>query len=125
MQNYNEYNKILFAVFIDYNKAFESICHEAIWESLLSQVIPKIYIKLMKTICSNSKAKIQLGQTGLKLEVKRGQGVLISQKLFSAGYQTSQILVSTSKEKTELCRRHTSIEEESFNSAIMIQSSKI
>lgn len=72
--------------FIDYTKAFDSISHEAIWESLEKQGIHTTYIKTIKTIYCNSKAKIQLETLGNAFEIKRGvrQGDPLSPKLFSA-----------------------------------------
>ncbi|XP_030025374.2 uncharacterized protein LOC115443910 [Manduca sexta] len=90
MEKYNEYNKPLYMAFIDYSKAFDSISHIAIWESLQNQGIPAVYINIIKKIYSNSKARVQLETLGEIFQIKRGvrQGDPLSPKLFSAVLET-------------------------------------
>ncbi|CAH2091439.1 unnamed protein product [Euphydryas editha] len=86
VEKYNEFNKPLYMAFIDYTKAFDSISHEAIWDSLESQGIPTFYIKTIKSIYANSKARIKLESLGEPFKIERGvrQGDPLSPKLFSA-----------------------------------------
>lgn len=89
MEKYKEYNKPLYNAFIDYTKAFDSISHEAIWESLEEQGVSLSYITIIKNICSHSKARIQLETLGDLFKIERGvrQGDLLSPKLFSAVFE--------------------------------------
>lgn len=86
LEKCNEYNKKIYLAFIDYAKAFDSLNHKYIWESLEQQGIPNQYTNIIKTIYSNSKAKIQLETLGEEFIIQRGvrQGDPLSPKLFSA-----------------------------------------
>lgn len=82
----NEYGKIYYLAFVDYNKAFDSIKHTHIWEALKSQGINPKYIRIIKNIYKESTAKIQTERKGLPFRIKKGvrQGDPLSPKLFSA-----------------------------------------
>ncbi|XP_063619666.1 uncharacterized protein LOC134792326 [Cydia splendana] len=82
----NEYGKIYYLAFIDYNKAFDSLRHTHIWDALRSQgVLPK-YIRIIKNIYKDATAKIQTERIGVPFKIKKGvrQGDPLSPKLFSA-----------------------------------------
>ena len=86
LEKYNEYNKTVYIAFIDYAKAFDSLNHKYIWDTLELQGIPAIYTNIIKTIYANSQARIQLETLGSHFFVERGvrQGDPLSPKLFSA-----------------------------------------
>lgn len=90
IEKYKEYNRHLYIAFIDYTKVFDSISHEATWESLENQGIPIPYLNVIKTIYSNNKTKIQLEGLGETFKIKRGvrQGDSLSPKLSSAILQS-------------------------------------
>ncbi|CAG9094113.1 unnamed protein product [Plutella xylostella] len=86
IERYNEYNKKLYVAFIDYSKAFDSISHAKLWESLAEQGIHSKYIHLLKSLYSQASAKIKLERIGDSFDIQRGvkQGDPLSPKLFTA-----------------------------------------
>ncbi|KAG7298024.1 hypothetical protein JYU34_018785 [Plutella xylostella] len=86
IEKYKEYNKDLYLEFVDYTKAFDSVSHSQLWESLKEQGIPTKYISILKAIYSKTSAQIRLEKIGDTFPIKRGvkQGDPISPKLFTA-----------------------------------------
>ena len=86
LEKYNEYNKRVYIAFVDYTKAFDSLNHKYIWDTLEKQGIPTIYINIIKNIYGNSQARIRLETLGKEFLIERGvrQGDPLSPKLFSA-----------------------------------------
>lgn len=89
IEKYLEFNKPLYLAFIDYKKAFDSISHESIWESLKAINVNEKYINILKNIYSNSTSRVKLDKVGEIINIKRGvrQGDPISPKLFVAVLQ--------------------------------------
>nr|XP_037870351.1 uncharacterized protein LOC119629240 [Bombyx mori] len=71
---------------IDYNKAFDSLKHQKIWEALALQGVHNKYIRLLKNIYENMKARVRTEKLGEHFHIKKGvrQGDPLSPKLFSA-----------------------------------------
>ncbi|KAL0832588.1 hypothetical protein ABMA28_000786 [Loxostege sticticalis] len=86
IQKYNEYNKTIYLAFIDYAKAFDSLKHESVWQSLREQGIQNSYVNIIKNIYSESKARIRLESIGETFPIEKGvrQGDPLSPKLFTA-----------------------------------------
>lgn len=89
-EKYNEYGKKYYIAFVDYNKAFDSIKHEVIWNSLWQQGVSAKYIRIIRNIYSNSYAKLRLEKTGEEFRIKKGvrQGDPLSPKIFTAVLET-------------------------------------
>jgi hypothetical protein len=85
----NEYKKIVYIAFIDYQKAFDSLEHVFIWRALQMQGVDPKYIRIIKKIYENARSRIKLEKKGDSFEVKRGvgQGDPMSPKIFNAVLQ--------------------------------------
>ena len=83
----NEFNIPLCLAFIDYEKAFDSIEHWAIFEALKDIGIHETYVNILKDIYTEATAKIHIeNQVSEAIKIQRGvrQGDPISPKLFTA-----------------------------------------
>lgn len=89
IEKYSEFNKPLYLAFTDYKKAFNSISHESIWESLKALNTNEKYINILRNIYSNSTSRVKLNRVGKVMNIKRGgrQGDPLSPKLFIAVLQ--------------------------------------
>lgn len=64
-------------MFIDFNKAFDSLFHNKLWFALGQQGVPGKIIKILENLYRNSKAQIKLDKESEWFLVKRGvkQGI--------------------------------------------------
>jgi hypothetical protein len=86
LQKYKEYNKTYYLGFVDFNKAFDTLEHEFIWNALKTQGVQTKYIRVLQNVYTKSTAQVKLETIGEEFPIKRGvrQGDPISPKLFSA-----------------------------------------
>lgn len=86
IEKYQEYHLPYYIAFVDYNKAFDSLKHNMIWEALKNQGISTKYIHIISNIYKNMTARIKTEMKGEKFDIKKGvrQGDPLSPKLFSA-----------------------------------------
>ena len=86
LQKYREYNKTYYIGFVDFNKAFDTLKHEYIWDALKMQGVQEKYIRIIKNVYTASTAQVRLESMGNEFPIRRGvrQGDPISPKLFSA-----------------------------------------
>ncbi|GBP63130.1 Retrovirus-related Pol polyprotein from type-2 retrotransposable element R2DM; Endonuclease [Eumeta japonica] len=68
-----EYGKALYIAFVDYSKAFDSVCHDSLWEALVEQGVPKKYIRIIKNIYEKSTAQIKLEISGEEFQIAKGK----------------------------------------------------
>ncbi|CAH2270055.1 jg17908 [Pararge aegeria aegeria] len=82
IEKYVEFTKPLYIVFIDYSKAFDSLHHNSIWQSL-NEEGNSDYIELIR-IYETSRSRVRLESPGPFFKIERGvkQGDPLSPKLF-------------------------------------------
>lgn len=86
----NEYNKTLCIGFIDYEKAFDSVEHFSIFDSLRKININETYVKILENIYKEATARIHLdNHVSEAFRIERGvrQGDPISPKLFTTAIE--------------------------------------
>ena len=80
-----EWNATMYLIFVDYEKAFDSINRETLWKIMKSYGIPQKFIMMVKAFYRNSKvAVLHGGKKSEWFEVKSGvkQGCVMSGLLF-------------------------------------------
>ena len=76
----------LFFCFVDYQQAFDSVCHAKLWKGLRELGFPIHLINLIKSLYENSKSRVRWGRKKTEaFKPRRGtrQGCLISPDLFN------------------------------------------
>lgn len=82
----NEYQSPLCLLFIDFKKAFDTVEHNAVLNSLIEQGINPNYIRIIQDINNNTSTQITMFHEPIHIAIHRGvrQGDVISPNLFTA-----------------------------------------
>ena len=86
----NEFKRPLCIEYIDYEKAFDTIEHEAIFKALRSIGINETYISILEDIYTDASARVHMdNQVSEEIPILRGvrQGDPVSPKIFTATIQ--------------------------------------
>jgi hypothetical protein len=82
----NEYQQPLCIGFIDFEKAFDSVKHDCVFNALNKQGVEAQYIQILRKLYTEAKAVIRIEEESKPFDIERGvrQGDPISPKLFTA-----------------------------------------
>ena len=86
LEKCREYNKDLYACFIDYSKAFDCVEHQKIWKIMAQMGFPRHLIRLIESLYQNQEAAVRVeGETSEWFSVGKGvrQGCILSPYLFN------------------------------------------
>lgn len=72
IEKYREQRRPLYLAFIDYQKAFDAVTHDSVWQSLKELGVNEKYINVTRSIYSNNKGNIKLETLGPCFPIKRG-----------------------------------------------------
>ena len=82
----NEHKLPLWIATLDFQKAFDSVSHEAIWKALKEQGIELVYIEMLQRLYEGQEAKVKTDASSNWFMIQRGtkQGDPISAIIFNA-----------------------------------------
>ena len=85
----NEFSRPLWVVAVDFVKAFDTIKHSSLWQSLLEQDVPLVYINCLQRLYAEQQGYVQCDAKSRLLKIKKGtkQGDPISPILFNAALE--------------------------------------
>jgi len=86
LEKCREYNKDLYACFIDYSKAFDCVVHKTMWKIMIEMGFSKHLVRLIESLYIDQEAAVRVdGETSEWFEVGKGvrQGCILSPYLFN------------------------------------------
>lgn len=85
IQKTEEYNRPLYLAYVDYEKAFDSVEHWAVVDSLKRCHIDDRYIEILRNLYKSATMTVQLTENTNPIQIQKGvrQGDVISPKLFN------------------------------------------
>jgi len=89
VQKSNEYELPMCFIFVDYEKAFDSVEHCGIIKAIKEHQINSVYIETLINIYNSGTSVIRLDKESNKFPIQKGvrQGDTLSPKLFNAGLE--------------------------------------
>ncbi|KAH7704683.1 reverse transcriptase [Aphelenchoides avenae] len=86
-----EFGRHLYVVFVDYEKAFDSVEVNAVWNALDEQGVDPRYVRLLEEANVDCSTDITLFDDPVRIPIRRGvrQGDTISPKLFTAALEST------------------------------------
>ena len=86
LEKCREYNKDLYACFIDYSKAFDCVVHKKMWQIMIDMGFSRHLVKLIESLYESQEAAVRVdGETSDWFNVGKGvrQGCILSPYLFN------------------------------------------
>lgn len=81
-----EYRSPLYLTFVDFERAFDTLLHSAIWNTLLEKGVPDKIVNIIKALYKQASCRVvHKGKVGEKIAVMNGvkQGCVLSPLLFN------------------------------------------
>uniref|UniRef100_A0A3P9HMW9 ribonuclease H n=1 Tax=Oryzias latipes TaxID=8090 RepID=A0A3P9HMW9_ORYLA len=89
LEKTNEYKIPIYMAFVDYEKAFDSILHKAVFEALKQHSVEEKYINILKETYDGGTAQIRNESLSRKIKIMKGvrQGDTLSPVMFTAALE--------------------------------------
>ena len=89
VEKHAEFNLELWSAAIDFEKAFDSIEHERLWEAMLDMEVHPVYVRVLSILYAGQQGVVITDKISRRFEIRRGekQGDPLSPVLFNAVLQ--------------------------------------